>query len=320
MKSTAGELATHPDQEVEGVFLVLQKDRRADRTTGKPYLSLQLGDQTGVVDARVWEGVEQLPPFEVNDVVRVHGRTQSYRNRLQLSVRSVDPVPPSEVDAGSFLPRTAYNVEEMFTELTAMVAGMRQPQLKALLESVLGDQEIAGRFKRAPAAKTLHHACIGGLLEHVLSVARLSGRMADHYPAVNRDLLLAGVVLHDIGKIYELSYDRSFQYTTPGKLVGHISLGVELVREKIRGLPAFPAELKLLVEHLILSHHGHLEFGSPVLPAFPEALLLHYLDDLDSKMESMRATPVAKGDEWTTRCLSLERSLLRVDRFWKDGD
>jgi len=320
MKSTAGELATHPDQDVEGVFLVLQKDRRADRNTGKPYLSLQLGDQTGVVDARVWEGVEQLPPFEVNDVVRVHGRTQSYRNRLQLSVRSVDPVPPGEVNAGSFLPHTAYNVEEMFTELTAMVAAMRQFHLKALLESVLGDEEISTRFRRAPAAKTLHHACIGGLLEHVLSLARLSGRLAEHYPVINRDLLLAGVVLHDIGKIYELSYDRSFQYTTAGKLVGHISLGLELVREKIRALPDFPAELKLLVEHLILSHHGHLEFGSPVLPAFPEALLLHYLDDLDSKMESMRATPVAKGDEWTARCLSLERNLLRVDRFWKDGD
>jgi 3'-5' exoribonuclease len=231
----------------------------------------------------------------------------------------VDPVPPEEADPASFLPRTAHNVEEMFGELTAMAAAIRQPHLKALLEAVLGDPEIAARFRRAPAAKSMHHACVGGLLEHVLSLARLCQGLAEHYP-VNRDLLLAGAVLHDVGKIYELSYDGAFQYTTPGKLIGHIALGLELVREKIRALPDFPAELKMLIEHMILSHHGHLEFGSPVEPSFPEAVLLHYLDDLDSKMAAMRATPAAEQDQWTARCASLQRSLLVVDRFWKDEE
>lgn len=324
MKTTAGELAAHQNQDIEGVFLVLQKDQRADRTSGKPYLSLQLGDNTGTVDARVWEGVEQLPAFEVNDVVKVRGRIQSYRNRLQLSVRTVAPVPPGEVDPSALLPHTSQNVDEMFAALGAMVAAMRDPHLKALLESVLGDPEIAERYKRAPAAKTLHHARIGGLLEHVLSLAHMAEKAASHYPTINGDLLLAGIVLHDVGKIYELSYDKSFQYTTRGKLVGHISIGVEMVREKIRTLPGFPPELKLLLEHMILSHHGQLDFGSPVLPAFPEALLLHYLDDLDSKMEAMRATlaaaPTTAGDEWSLRCQSLERNLLRLDTFWKNEE
>ena len=180
--------------------------------SGKPYLSLQLGDNTGTVDARVWEGVDQLPPFEVNDVVRVHGRIQSYRNRLQLSVRTVAPVPPGEVDPAGLLPKTSGNVAEMFAELRGMVAVMRDPHLQALLESVLGDEAIAARYQRAPAAKSMHHARIGGLLEHVLSLARLGEHAAANYPGVNRDLLLTGIVLHDVGKIHELSYDRSFQY------------------------------------------------------------------------------------------------------------
>jgi 3'-5' exoribonuclease len=202
--------------------------------------------------------------------------------------------------------------------LRALVAAMRNPHLKALLEALLDDPDIALRYRRAPAAKQIHHAYLGGLLEHVLSLCTLARMTASHYPHIDFDLLLTGVVLHDIGKIHELKYERGFSYSSDGQLLGHIHIAIRMVGDKLRELPGFPSELRSLVEHMILSHHGRLEFGSPKLPAFPEALLLHYLDDMDSKMECMRA--LIENDRQVEGCFTtynpaLERVALKKDRF-----
>jgi 3'-5' exoribonuclease len=177
----------------------------------------------------------------------------------------------------------------MFAELLQFVSSVQDPHLQALLQAILSDPEIARRYTLAPAAKQIHHAYLGGLAEHVLSLCHLARKVAAHYRNVDPDLLMAGVILHDIGKIYELSYDRSFGYSTEGQLLGHMVIGLRIVADALRGLPDFPPRLRTLLEHMIVSHHGRLEFGSPKLPQFPEALLLHYLDDMDSKMECMRA-------------------------------
>ena len=194
---------------------------------------------------------------------------------------------------------------------------MKNPFLQRLLESIVEDPAIAPRLKRAPAAMMMHHAFVGGLLEHVVSLIGLGRGVIAQYPELDADLLLSGIVLHDLGKIEELSYERGVQYTTPGRLLGHITIGTGLVRDKIKLIPGFPAELAILVEHLILSHHGSLEFGSPTLPQTREAVALHFLDDMDSKMAAMRVTLASESgnEEWTERNPALRRAILRTDTY-----
>jgi 3'-5' exoribonuclease len=202
--------------------------------------------------------------------------------------------------------------------LAGFVATFQDPCLKALVEAFMSDPDIAEAYRTAPAAKTLHHAYIGGLLDHVVSLFRSCDLMCRNYPQINRDLLLTGAFLHDIGKIHELAYNRSFSYTTRGQLLGHMVIELEMLHAKIAQVPDFSSELKTLVEHLIISHHGQYEFGSPKLPMFPEALVLHYLDDLDSKMESMRAhfaREVCSEGVWTGYNPSLARPLLNTAKF-----
>jgi 3'-5' exoribonuclease len=206
----------------------------------------------------------------------------------------------------------------MFAELTATIAGMKNEWLRKLLQVIFADEAIARAYRQAPAAKGIHHAWLGGLIEHVLSLAALASFTARHYPLIDSDLLMTGVILHDIGKISELKYDRSFSYTTDGQLLGHIQIGLRIVADKLAVLPGFPPKLRNLVEHLILSHHGQLEFGSPKVPSFAEALLLHHLDNLDSKMETLRASLERErntGAEWTSYNHALERSLLDRERY-----
>jgi len=211
-------------------------------------------------------------------------------------------------------------VEKLYADVRAAIAAMKNPWLRQLLASIVDDPAIGPRLKRAPAAMTMHHAYLGGLIEHVASLVGLAAKVSAHYPELDADLLLAGIVLHDIGKIDELRYGRGIDYSTEGRLLGHIMIGVALVQEKIKAIPGFPARLGVLVEHLILSHHGSHEFGSPSLPQFAEAVALHFLDDLDSKMAAMRATfeqpPASPGEElWTERNSSLRRALLRTGAF-----
>jgi 3'-5' exoribonuclease len=210
----------------------------------------------------------------------------------------------------------------MWQELEAVVAAVENAPLRELLTKIISDPEIAARLRIAPAAKTLHHAFIGGLLEHNLSLCRLAKLVMQNYAGLNQDLVIAGVLLHDLGKIYELSFARSFGYTSVGQMLGHMILEIEILHQKLATMPGFPRRLQILLEHLIISHHGQYEFGSPKLPMFPEALLLHYVDDLDSKLQSMQ-TLIAKeapleGD-WTAYLPSLGRPLLKVAKFLDDA-
>jgi 3'-5' exoribonuclease len=269
-------------------LLVRSKEIR-EKKTGEPYLSLSLCDRTGEIEAKMWDNVaEVMDTFERDDFVKVKGLIQIYHNRPQLTIHKMRRLEDSEVDFADYFPASTRDPEEMWSELIGYTAAMSDVHLRALVKAVLDDPEIAQRYRKAPAAKQIHHAWLGGLLEHVLSLCQLCRYAAQHY-GVDLDLLLAGAVLHDVGKLYELSYDRSFGYTAEGQLLGHMVIGLRIVSDKLRDLPDFPPRLRTLVEHMIVSHHGKYEFGSPKLPQFPEALLFHYLDDMDSKMECMRA-------------------------------
>src|SRR5579871_910328 len=310
-----------PNQVVTTTFLVHNKDVR-QKKSGDPYLSLLLADRTGEIDAKMWDNVaEVMETFERDDFVKVKGLLQVFQNRLQLTIHKMSRVPDVEVDFTDFFPASDRDPAEMFAELLGIVAGFQNPHLHALLDVFLEDQPLARMYRVAPAAKHVHHAYLGGLIEHVLSLCRLSRMMADHYKDIDLDLLLTGVILHDIGKVAELTYDRSFGYSSEGQLVGHIAIGLRFLHEKLQRLPDFPPKLRVLVEHMILSHHGELEFGSPKLPQFPEALLLHHLDNLDSKMECMRAL-VAKDrlvdGEWTAYNASLDRSILKKEKYLEE--
>jgi len=306
-----------PNQVITATFLVQQKDIR-QKKTGEPYLSLMLGDRTGEIDAKMWDNVEEvMSTFERDDFVRIRGLAQIHLNRLQITIQKLQKVEESSIDLADYFPASKRNPEEMFVELRQMLSALTNPHLHALCQAFLDDNEIARLYKIAPAAKSMHHAYLGGLLEHVLSMANLARMMAPHYEA-DLDLLLTGVLLHDIGKIHELTYDRSFGYSVEGSLVGHMFIGLRMMDEKLRAVPGFPANLRLLLEHMILSHHGQLEFGSPKQPAFLEALLLHHIDNLDSKMASLRTSlEKDRGIDgfFTGFNAALERQILKKDKF-----
>ena len=304
-------------QAVSCLFLVCEKGIRTS-AKGKSWLELSLRDRTGSIAAKMWDNFENLvATFECDDVVMIHGRVKLYRGEKEMTLEQIIPAAEREYDLVDFLAHTKYDVEKLYAELRASIAAVANPYLKRLLESFVEDPAIAPRMKRAPAAMTMHHAFVGGLLEHVVSLIGLSRGVLAQYPELDADLLLSGIVLHDIGKIEELSYERGVQYTTPGRLLGHITIGTLLVREKIKTIPGFPPELAVLVEHLILSHHGSLEFGSPTLPQTREAVALHFLDDMDSKMAAMRATLASEsGDaEWSDRNPALRRAILRTEKY-----
>jgi 3'-5' exoribonuclease len=307
-----------PDQVHTTAFLVQQKEIR-QKKSGEPYLSLILSDRSGEVDAKMWDNVpEVIGTFDRDDFVKVKGLIQVYHNRLQLTVHKIRKMAEHEVDFTDYFPASERDPAEMWQELRGLVAGLMDPHLRGLLDALLDDPEIARRMRLAPAAKHIHHAYLGGLLEHVLSLCQLSKAVAAHYPGTDLNLLLTGAVLHDLGKIYELSYDRGFGYTPEGQLLGHMAIALRLVSEKLALLPQFPPKLRILVEHMILSHHGHLEFGSPKVPQFPEALLLHYIDDLDSKMAAMRwlaARDRQVEGVFTSYSTSLERVVLKKAKY-----
>jgi 3'-5' exoribonuclease len=311
-----------PGQNVTSHFLVCEKEIRATRG-GKTYLRLELGDSTGRIEARMWDGFDQAAAtFERDDFVKVQARVENYRNNIQLSIEKIRRAGENEVHAADFFPHTKEDVEQLYAKLIEIAASVGDPWLRQLLESVVRDPEIVPRLKRAPAAKVMHHAYFGGLLEHVISLCGLCLVVLAHYPEANRDLLLTGAVLHDVGKLEELSYERSLGYTDEGQLLGHILIEYELVSKKIAAIEGFPDTLKVLVQHMLIAHHGQYEFGSPKLPMFREALMLHYLDDLDSKMAAVRSSLDSdKGEgNWTAYNGALERRILRVDLFRHAGD
>jgi 3'-5' exoribonuclease len=299
-------------------FVVVSKQVKPKKT-GEPYLALTLGDRTGQIEAKMWDNVEEfIDVFEQDDFLKIKGLINKYKNRFQLTIHKLRRMQDAEVDFSDYLPKTSKDIDELWQTLTDFTGTFENPHLKSLVELFLADPEIAERYRIAPAAKTLHHAYIGGLLDHVVSLFRSCDLLCRNYPQVNRDLLLTGAFLHDVGKIHELTYNRSFSYSTRGQLLGHMIIELEMLQTKLEQLPGFPTDLKTLLEHLIISHHGQYEFGSPKLPMFPEALMLHYLDDLDSKMEAIRAhfeREAQLDGPWTSYNPSMGRPLLNSAKF-----
>jgi len=309
------------NEPVTAQFLVLSKEIR-QKKTGEPYLSLHLSDRTGEVEAKMWDNVtEVMDTFERDDFIKVKGLVQVYQNRAQFTIHKLRRLEEHEVDLADYFPSSERDPEEMFAELRGIIRGFTNPHLRALLNSVFDEEKLADLFKMAPAAKTIHHAYRSGLLEHVLSLCHLARLTAAHYKNIDLDLLLTGVMLHDIGKLEELSFVRGFSYSSDGQLLGHIILGLRMLNAKFEKLPDFPPKLRVLVEHMIVSHHGELEFGSPKVPIFAEALLLHHLDNLDSKMDAVRGAlqrdRLVEG-EFTGWIAPLERVLLKKDRYLEE--
>ncbi|MFH0809811.1 MAG: HD domain-containing protein [Pseudomonadota bacterium] len=276
------------DAVVTEAFFVVFKALKRSRN-GAPYLALLLSDRGGQIEARVWDDAERLGGrFAQGDFLRVKAQASSYRDSLQLNVSDLERLDPAAVDLSDFLPSSERDPEEMLRELKALTRGMGNPHLAALLKLIWADRTLVAALTRSPAAKGMHHAYVGGLLEHTLSVARLAKTVAAHYPDVDADLLLTGAILHDIGKVRELSCSPGFDYTTEGRLVGHLLLGLSIIEEKIRGVPRFPVGLATALKHLMASHHGEYIFGSPKRPKTAEALMLHAIDDLDAKLATVR--------------------------------
>lgn len=301
---------------VKAIFLVKEKIM-AMAKNGKPYMNLRFMDKSGEVDAKLWDNTDVLDKlFDKNDFVQVRGKASVYMNKMQVVVAEISKVPDHEVDLADFLPESPRDGKEMRQELHDVVAALANPHLKALMELFLEDEPFMSLYSKAPAAKGMHHVYLGGLLEHSLALVRLVKTIVPLYDGINEQLLVVGALLHDVGKIHEMCYDRAFDYTDAGKLLGHITIGVELVDEKIRQVEGFPRELGLLLKHMLLSHHGQYEFGSPKRPKTVEATILNYLDDMDSKINGIRSH-IAKEAVSTSRWTAHHRL---YDRYFFKGN
>jgi 3'-5' exoribonuclease len=311
---------------VTSYFCLSHVQLREKKTGGGQYLALTLSDKTGSFEARMWdEFAEAFSTCDEGCYVKVQGQISKYQGKWQLTLTKLRNAAESEVDISDFQPVSERPAAEMDAELRSIVAGFRNEDLKRLVLAFLDDPELGPAFRVAPAAKVLHHAWISGLLEHVLGLAKLGLAVAPFYPEADPDLVVTGAILHDIGKVKELSWKTNFNYTLEGQMIGHISIAQGLLREKVQALQPFPERLRILVEHMILSHHGKYEFGSPKLPMTPEAMLLSALDDLEAKFSAMRREFAAaesagrKADETTDWVRSMERPLFNSARYLAEG-
>ncbi len=299
---------------MEELYLVSAKELRTTKT-GKPFLKLKVGDRTGTLDCMVWEEAERTAAgFECGDVVMVRGRTSEYAGRVQLEAKAVAPTDRRDVDPRDFLPSTYRDVDELKGFLHFQIESVYDRDYRRLLDEIFGDEEFLQRFATAPAAKAFHHAYLGGLLEHTVSVAELSDHVAQQYPRVNRDLLVTSALLHDIGKVEELTYDRAIDYSDAGRFLGHVILGVTFVTQRAGTLSGFPDEKLQLLLHAIVSHHGELEWGSPKRPKTLEALIIHHLDNLDAKVKGFLEIVEGSRDADWTDLRNLFRRPLHVPR------
>ncbi len=276
-----------PNEAFDRTFLLKNIDERRTKN-GKPYLALVLGTSDGAWEARIWDmGMSSLPGLVEGDPVQAAGSAQIYQDKVQLIVETIAKV-PGPVDPRVLYPASVAGEEVLRQDFQKWVRGLTDPHLKRLMETMMGDGRIFDAYFTSPAAITMHHARIGGLAEHSLGVCRLAQACTATAPWLNRDLLTVGALLHDVGKVLEYEVAGDFRYTLEGKLLGHIVLGNSLVESWIGQMPGFPERLALEILHIILSHHGQLEFGSPKTPATPEALVIHYADDLDAKLDMVR--------------------------------
>ena len=300
------------NQLVDAMFLVASKNHGVTKG-GSSYLTLKLLDRSGEIEGRVWDRADDLARgFDKNDFVRVRGQATLYQGKIQIRVQDVIRVEESKVAAEDFLPRSANDPDVMLAELQAILRAIKNPHLLALAEACFADDDMMRLLKQAPGAKTIHHPYLSGLLEHTLSLLKLILQVVENYRGVDVDMLLIGGFLHDIGKIYEFTFDRALDYTDAGQLLGHLVMEVELVTRKIETIPEFPADLALLVKHMLVSHHGAYEFGSPKLPQTLEAVILHSLDDLDGKIQAIQNMPEKEpGSKWTAFHRAYGRSFYK---------
>lgn len=304
---------------VTSFFLAKQVQVR-QRRTGEPFLTLVLADRSGEVSAVMWEGVaDAAKDLTDGDIVKVQGVPGTYQREQQVTLTRLRKAAPEEIQPDDYLPRSAQDPAVLLDRLREVVDAMQEPHLQRLLRELLGDAAFVPIFTIAPAAKAIHHAVLGGLLEHTASVVGLCRLLADYYPGLDRDLLLAAAMLHDVGKVRELAWDRGFDYTDAGRLLGHITLGSLLVEERIRALPDFPEGLAHQLLHCILSHHGELEWGSPKRPKTLEALALHYAEDLDGKINSFMNFVATHRDPQHPGWTQFSRSLDRYLYFGRGG-
>ena len=304
---------------VDDVFLVVQKQTRANRQ-GNPYLFLELRDRTGSIDARLWNIPENSAlGFNEGDYVHVRGKVQVFQGALQMIMTYLEPHNGAGIEAADFIPQSHVNPVLLLKQLREILYKINNVHLKALCDALLMDEELISKLMSAPAGIKNHHAYHGGLLEHVVTLIMVSHRILPFYPIVDSDLLVVGILLHDLGKVDELAYDRTYSYTDEGQLIGHLVMGVEMLTAKIKEAEKltdepFPTELALRLKHMLVSHHGTLEFGSPKVPMTPEALFLHHIDNLDAKLHAITKEledHPHRDSTWTPYQNSLNRRLFK---------
>ncbi|NNG02456.1 MAG: HD domain-containing protein [Desulfobacteraceae bacterium] len=298
---------------IDDIFILAEKNLSHTRD-GKPYLTLELSDKSGHAKGVAWDRAEQLSRnASSGDPVAVRGQAGEYKGNLQIVVKSLEPVPAEGYDPADFMPVTTRNIDVMYDRLVNITRNFETDYLRSLFELFWADDEFVAKFKRAPAAKKMHHAYIGGLLEHILSMAVLADKVSGHYSGIDRELLIAGVILHDVGKVREFNFTLNIDYSDEGRFLSHIVIGVQMVDEKIKSVDGFPVEKANLLKHMIISHHGEREFGSPEPPKTIEAVMLHFIDDIDSKVNSIRdyMTEDETDENWTRYHRLLERHFYK---------
>ena len=307
---------------VDDIF-VLSEKILSQKKDGNNFLNITLSDKTGTIKGVVWDNVDQIAAgITSGDFAHVNGSVSEYRGTLQVVIKIMEPFPSDRIDPSDFLPQTSRDIEGMFKRLVKRMDSITTDYLKALIDAFFKDKEFVNKFKTAPAAKKMHHAYIGGLLEHTLSMTSLAEKIAGHYSGIDRDLLLSGAILHDIGKIDEFEYQFKIDYSDKGRLLNHIVIGLKMVDEKLSGIKHFPEDQVLLLKHLIVSHHGTREFGSPEPPKTIEAVLLNYIDEIDSKVNAIRDFIASEDPDetWTSYHRLLERHFYKGKKVPKVKD
>ncbi len=298
---------------VDDIFVLAEKILSQKRD-GNNFLNVTLSDKTGTLKGVVWDNVDPITAHVTSgDFVSVRGKVSEYKGTLQLVVKAMDVCVPEAVDPSDFLPATSRDMDGMFQRLVKITESLSTPYLKKLFDAFWKDKEFVHKFKTAPAAKKMHHAYIGGLLEHTLSMTSLADKVAGHYGGIDRDLLISGAILHDIGKIDEFEYQFKIDYSDEGRLLNHIVIGIKMVDEKLSGIEDFPEDQIFLLKHMIVSHHGAREFGSPEPPKTIEAVLLNYIDEIDSKVNGIRDFMASEdpNETWTSYHRLLERQFYK---------
>jgi 3'-5' exoribonuclease len=306
-----------PGQTIDDIYIVKEPILRST-TRGDLYIAMFLTDRSGQLNGRMWQATEAAyKSLPKPGFVHIKGRSELYQNNLQIVVNNIALIDPDKVNIDDFLPRTKKDTKQMFEEVKQTVGRVKNPQLKALVEEFLADSELMEKFCNAPGGMKLHHDYIGGLLEHIHNMLRVAVAILPLYPEVQPDLVLAGVFLHDIGKTEELTYDMVFSYTDSGQLIGHISKSLIMINQKADALRSGGTQIDQAVldalGHIILSHHGAYEFGSPRIPATPEAFMVYYIDDMDAKISQVTSAidNEVSDSNWTAWQNSLQTRLYR---------